>query len=57
MRQTPEISSMNVSPSSIPLLARTQDLRSMSEGFRSVGFDDKAFETLVVTGDHRRHLR
>jgi len=34
----------------IPLLARTRDLRSMSEGFRSVGFDDKAFETLLVTG-------
>ncbi len=30
------------------LLARTRDLRSMSEGFRSVGFDDKAVETLIV---------
>jgi hypothetical protein len=34
----------------VTLLARTRDLRSMSEGFRSVGFDDKAFETLLVTG-------
>jgi len=34
----------------VTLLARTRDLRSMSEGFRSVGFDDKAFETLMVTG-------
>ena len=34
----------------IVLLARTRELRSMSEGFRSVGFEDKAFETLVVTG-------
>jgi hypothetical protein len=34
----------------VVLLARTRDLRSMSEGFRSVGFDDKAFETLVVAG-------
>jgi len=33
-----------------PLLARTRDLRSMSEGFRSVGFDDKAWETLIVGG-------
>jgi hypothetical protein len=32
------------------LLARTKDLRSMSEGFRSVGFEDKAIETLLVTG-------
>lgn len=34
----------------IALLARTRELRSMSEGFRSVDFDDKAFETLMVTG-------
>jgi hypothetical protein len=34
----------------LPLLARTRDLRSMSEGFRSVGFEDKAFETMVVGG-------
>lgn len=33
-----------------PLLARTHDLRSMSEGFRSVGIGDKAFETMLVTG-------
>ncbi len=32
------------------LLARTHDLRSMSEGFRSVGFEDKAVETMLVTG-------
>ena len=32
------------------ILARTRDLRSMSEGFRSVGFDDKAWETLIVGG-------
>jgi hypothetical protein len=35
---------------STALLARSRDLRSMSEGFRSVGYDDKAFETLLVTG-------
>lgn len=29
-------------------LARTRDLRDMSEGFRSVGYEDKAFETLVA---------
>ena len=34
----------------LPLLARTHDLRSMSEGFRSVGIGDKAFETMLVTG-------
>ena len=34
----------------LSMLARTRDLRSMSEGFRSVGFEDKAFETLVVVG-------
>lgn len=33
-----------------PLLARTHDLRSMSEGFRSVGIEDKAVETMLVTG-------
>lgn len=33
----------------LDLLARTRDLRSMSEGFRSVGYEDKAFETLIVT--------
>jgi hypothetical protein len=32
------------------LLARTQDLRSMSEGFRSVGYSDKAWETMIVAG-------
>ena len=31
----------------VTLVARTRDLRSMSEGFRSVGFDDKAFETPI----------
>jgi hypothetical protein len=30
------------------LLARTRDLRDMSEGFRSVGFNDKAWETALV---------
>ncbi|MGD9634850.1 MAG: hypothetical protein AB7G28_24305 [Pirellulales bacterium] len=32
------------------LLARTRDLRSMSEGFRSVGYSDKAWETMLVAG-------
>lgn len=32
------------------LLARTEDLRSMSEGFRSIGYGDKAYETMVVAG-------
>jgi len=31
-----------------PLIARTRELRDMSEGFRSVGFNDKAFETCLV---------
>lgn len=30
------------------LLARTRDLRDMSAGFRSVGYEDKAFETLIA---------
>jgi hypothetical protein len=30
------------------LLGRTRDLRDMSEGFRSVGYNDKAFETALV---------
>lgn len=30
------------------LLARTRDLRDMSEGFRSVGYEDKAFETIAA---------
>jgi hypothetical protein len=34
----------------LAIFARTRDLRSMSEGFRSVGFDDKAWETLIVGG-------
>ncbi len=37
-------------PSSFAFFARTHDLRGMSEGFRSVGFEDKALETLLVTG-------
>lgn len=32
----------------LALLARTRDLRDMSEGFRSVGYEDKAFETIVA---------
>jgi len=32
----------------LTLLARTRDLRDMSEGFRSVGYEDKAFETFVA---------
>ncbi len=32
----------------LDLFARTRDLREMSEGFRSVGYEDKAFETLVA---------
>jgi hypothetical protein len=32
------------------LIARTQDLRKMSEGFRSVGYSDKAWETMIVAG-------
>jgi hypothetical protein len=30
------------------LIARTRDLRDMSEGFRSVGYNDNAFETALV---------
>jgi len=40
---------MNV-PMNFTLLARTEDLRSMSEGFRSVGYGDKAWETMIVAG-------
>jgi hypothetical protein len=31
------------------LIARNRDLRGLREGFSSVGFDDKAVETLLVT--------
>lgn len=41
---------MNLPPESWGLLARTHDLRSMSEGFRSVGYSDKAWETMIVAG-------
>jgi hypothetical protein len=32
----------------LAVLGRTRDLRDMSEGFRSVGYEDKAFETFVA---------
>jgi hypothetical protein len=41
---------MNVYLNQLAMFARTRDLRSMSEGFRSVGYEDKAFETLIATG-------
>ena len=37
-------------PVNLALLARTEDLRSMSEGFRSIGYGDKAWETMIVAG-------
>jgi hypothetical protein len=37
-------------PTNLALLARTEDLRSMSEGFRSIGYGDKAWETMIVAG-------